>query len=102
MTSQMRCGVPGCRGAARYRFGSDPRAGEVRCGWHGLVYRPVAGRAIRVALVVGTVLVAINQSDVIPGGQLTALVAAKIGLTYLVPFSVSTYSALAANRVHGG
>ena len=102
MTSQTRCGVRGCHGAVRYRFGSDPCAGEVRCGRHGLVYRPVAGRAIRVALVVGTVLVAINQSDVLLGGQLTALVAAKIGLTYLVPFSVSTYSALAANRLHGG
>ena len=30
------------------------------------------------------------------------LIAAKIGLTYTVPFSVSTYSALAANRLHGG
>jgi len=52
-----------------------------------------------VALVVGTILVAINQSDVVLSGHLTALVVAKIGLTYLVPFSVSTYSALTANRL---
>jgi hypothetical protein len=52
-----------------------------------------------VALVVGTILMAINQSDVLLSGHLTSLVAAKIGLTYLVPFSVSTYSALAANRL---
>ena len=32
-------------------------------------------------------------------GHANALVAAKVGLTYLVPFSVSTYSALAANRL---
>ena len=101
MRSQTHCGVLGCRGAARYHLGSGPHGGDVRCGWHGLVYRPVAGRALRVALVVGTVLVAINQSDVILGGHLTTLVAAKIGLTYLVPFSVSTYSALGANRLRG-
>jgi hypothetical protein len=55
-----------------------------------------------VALVVGTILVVINQADVLVSGHLTALVVAKIGLTYLVPFSVSTYSALAANRLHSG
>jgi len=54
-----------------------------------------------VALVVGTILIVINQADVLLGGQLTAVVVAKIGLTYLVPFSVSTYSALAANRLRG-
>jgi len=32
-------------------------------------------------------------------GQLNALVAAKIVLTYLVPYSVSTYSALEVNRL---
>jgi hypothetical protein len=70
-----------------------------RCGRHGLLYRPILGRAIRVALVVGTILFLINQSDVVLKGQLTTLVVAKIALTYLVPFSVSTYSALAANRL---
>jgi len=71
----------------------------MRCRRHALVYGPVSGRAITVALVVGTILVAINQGDVVLSGHLTALVVAKIGLTYLVPFSVSTYSALAANRL---
>jgi hypothetical protein len=52
-----------------------------------------------VALLVGTVLFLINQSDVVLRGELTTLVVAKIGLTYMVPFSVSTYSALAANRL---
>ena len=101
MATQTPCGVSGCRGAAWYRFASATQVPEVRCRWHGLVYRPVCGRAIRVALIVGTILVGINQSDVLMSGDLTALVAAKIGLTYLVPFSVSTYSALAANRLRG-
>ena len=99
MAIQMPCGVSGCCGTARYQFASRAQVPEVRCRWHGLVYPPVCGRAIRVALVVGTILVGINQSDVLLSGHLTALVAAKIGLTYLVPFSVSTYSALAANRL---
>jgi hypothetical protein len=70
-----------------------------RCGLHGLVYWPVCRRAIAVALVVGTILMLINQADVLLTGHASALVVAKIGLTYLVPFSVSTYSALAANRI---
>ena len=48
---------------------------------------------------VGTVLCVINQLDVVLTGPLTPMVLAKIGLTYLVPFCVSSYSALAANRL---
>jgi len=55
-----------------------------------------------VALNVGTLLMVINQGDVLLSGHLTVLIASKILLTYAVPFSVSTYSALAANRLHGG
>ena len=93
------CGVLGCTHVARYRFPSRTEVPDLRCRWHGLVYGPVCRRAFRVALVVGTIVMAINQSDVMLSGQLTSLVMAKIGLTYLVPFSVSLYSALAANRV---
>ena len=56
-------------------------------------------RALRVALVVGVVLFAINQLDVVLGGGLSWVVAAKIALTFLVPYTVSTYSALQVNRV---
>ena len=101
MAPRVLCGVPGCRGLARYQFASPTHLPQMRCRWHGLVYQPVCGRAIRVALVVGTILVGINQADVLLSGHVTALVAAKVGLTYLVPFSVSTYSALAANRLPG-
>jgi hypothetical protein len=59
----------------------------------------VRDRAARVALVVGAVLFAINQLDVVVSGQLTALVAGKIALTFAVPYSVSTYSALQVNRL---
>ena len=56
-------------------------------------------RALRVAAVVGTILFVINQLDVVVSGTLTALVAGKIALTYAVPYSVSTYSALEVNRL---
>jgi hypothetical protein len=71
----------------------------LRCWRHGVSYGPVLRRAVRVALVVGTLIFLINQADVVLSGHLTRLVAVKIGLTYLVPFSVSTYSALALNRI---
>jgi hypothetical protein len=64
-----------------------------------MLYRPVLRRAVYVALVVGTILTAINQGDVLLAGEVTSLVIAKILLTYLVPYSVSTFSALSANRV---
>ena len=88
------CQSPGCAAVASYRFGA-----ELRCLRHALVYPPVLVRALKVAAVVGTILFVINQLDVVLSGHLTAEVLAKIGLTYLVPFGVSTYSALAVNRV---
>ena len=94
----MRCDVPGCGRDARYRFRA-PGGPALRCLRHALVYRPVLRRALAVAAVVGTVLLVINQLDVVLAGRATALVVAKIGLTYLVPFWVSTYSALAANSL---
>lgn len=76
--------------------------GSLPCGRRGVALwpaRPVCRRAIAVALVVGTILMLINQADVLLTGHASAFVVAKIGLTYLVPCSVSTYSALAANRI---
>jgi hypothetical protein len=101
MATHTSCALDSCSRAASYRFVADTQDNGARCGWHALVYWPVCGRAIKVALVVGTILMVINQSDVLLSGHLTAWVACKIVLTYTVPFSVSTYSALAANRHHG-
>ena len=74
---------------------SPLRPPQIRCLRHAILFRPVLRRALRVAVLVGTVLVAINQADVLLRGGLTPGIAAKIALTYLVPFAVSTYSALA-------
>lgn len=56
-------------------------------------------KTIGVAMVVGTVLFAINQLDVVLSGGATARVVAKIALTYLVPFCVSNYGLLIGRHV---
>jgi hypothetical protein len=72
---------------------------DARCLRHAILYPRVRDRALRVAAIVGIVLFAINQLDVVLRGELTLVVAAKILLTFLVPYAVSTYSALQVNRV---
>ncbi|MBS4052975.1 MAG: nitrate/nitrite transporter NrtS [Methylomonas sp.] len=49
-------------------------------------------RAIKVALVVGSILMLINHGDVILSNGLQIKEFIKITLTYLVPYCVSTYS----------
>ena len=44
-------------------------------------------------------LFAINQLDVVLRGEVTWVVLAKIVLTFAVPYTVSTYSALEVNRL---
>jgi hypothetical protein len=93
------CDVPRCGRAAGYRFAANPEEAALRCLRHAVFYRPVRRRALRVAALVGSVLFLINQADVVLSGAVTPAVLAKIGLTYLVPFSVSTYSALGVSRL---
>ena len=53
-------------------------------------------RALKVSAIVGTALIAINQGDLILAGQWPPLW--KLLLTYLVPYSVSSYSTAALMR----
>lgn len=55
---------------------------------------PVLKRSLGVALVIGTVLTAINQGDTILAGQVPNLL--KVALTYLVPLLVASYGAYSA------
>ncbi len=87
-----------CDRPARYAFGAG--RSELRCTRHAVAYSDVRARAVRVALLVGVVLFAINQLDVVLRGEVTPLVIAKTVLTFAVPYSVSTYSALQINRLH--
>jgi hypothetical protein len=54
--------------------------------------------AVKVSLVVGTLLVVINQADALLSGSITRGMIAKILLTYFVPYCVSTYAAVQALR----
>lgn len=59
-------------------------------------------RTIKIALVVGTVLTAINQADVILGGEATLLTWIKTALNYCVPFVVANLGLLAGRRAEPG
>jgi len=61
--------------------------------------RPLLRRSAGIALVVGTVLIAINQGDAIVGGRWSIALVWKVPLTYLVPFLVATWGALVNSRV---
>ena len=63
------------------------------------MHRPMLRRSLGIAAVVGTLLVAINQGDVLLAGRWTPALAWKIPLTYFVPFVVATWGALLSSRV---
>lgn len=60
--------------------------------------RTVVVRAAKTSLLVGTLLVVINQGDVLLDGGPMALSWAKVVLTYFVPYGVSTSSSVASRR----
>jgi hypothetical protein len=65
-----------------------------------IAYRPHLRRTIVIAVVVGTMLFAINQLDVVVRGDATAVVWIKSAVTYVVPFCVANAGVLAASRRH--
>jgi hypothetical protein len=72
-------------------------------GFLELAGRPdVVRRAVRVAVIVGTLLILINYGDRVLAGDLGRSDWVKMGLTYLVPYGVSTWSAVQALREAGG
>jgi hypothetical protein len=60
--------------------------------WHYAISDGVPRRSLIVALIVGTILNLINQGDTMLAGLPPNL--AKLLLTYLVPYLVSTYGAV--------
>jgi hypothetical protein len=54
--------------------------------------------ALRVSLVIGTVLNLINHFDLLAGAPLTSTVALQMGLTYVVPYCVSTHGQVWGRR----
>lgn len=60
--------------------------------------RPHLSRTMRIACVVGTVLFAINQLNVVLAGHATSGTWLKVALTYLTPFVVANYGVLMGSR----
>ena len=70
----------------------------VKCTLCALRHTPMLKRSLTVALVVGTILVLLNQGDTILAGNWKPGLYWKIPLTYLVPFCVATFGALTNSR----
>ena len=97
LPSCVSCGATGLR-----HYYQIDRAGlNLKCFRCVLRHRPRVVTSLKTALVVGTILIAINQGDVLLRGAVSAVIVAKMALTYGVPYCVSTYGALMASRVDG-
>lgn len=72
--------------------GMPARAEDLRPGWAAI------RRSIIIAVLVGSVIITLNQGDVILSGAVTPLVLAKVLITPCVPFCVSLYGAYLAYR----
>ena len=77
----------------------SPDGPRPTCRACALTDGPMLRRSLRVAAVVGTLLLAINQGDIMLSGRWPAALAWKIPLTYLIPFFVATWGALGNSRV---
>ena len=87
-----RCGRS-LAGRSAYLLGSEHRC--LPCAFR---YRPMLKRSLLTALVVGTVLVAINQGGLLVSGAWPASLLWQIPLTYVVPFCVASWGALGNAR----
>lgn len=72
--------------------------GTVKCLPCALLHKPMLKRSAVAAMVVGTILTALNQGDLLLSAQWNNALYWKIPLTYCVPFLVATYGALTNSR----
>jgi hypothetical protein len=61
--------------------------------WATAFRREIVGRAVRTAVLVGSLLAAINHGPALVSGSMSSQRWFQMGLTYLVPYCVATYSA---------
>ncbi len=71
----------------------------IRCLRCALLYGPLMRRSLLVALIVGTILTAINQGNIILRGDFPPSLYWKIPLTYMVPYCVTTTGAILNARL---
>lgn len=62
------------------------------------MHRSIVWRGLRVSAVVGSLLVAINHLPALWSGDLSRMRIFQIGLTYVVPYCVATWSSVSALR----
>ena len=66
--------------------------------WQSFLSRNIQTRALKTAVVVGTLLALINYLDMLVQGSVTPSIVFKIILTYCVPYFVAVYSSVSALR----
>ena len=94
------CGHCGTRLSARRTFLLQTPAGaRLVCLICTLRHRPLWKRSTLTSVVVGTILVSINQGDLLLRGAWPAALTWKIPLTYAVPFCVAAWGYFVNNRV---
>ena len=93
-------GIPASReGTPEVSDRAPPAASQrVKCVRCALQHYPMLRRSLIAALVVGTVLTLLNQSDALLFGQWHNDLYWRIPLTYCVPFCVASYGALTNSR----
>ena len=85
--------------AGRISFDLRTSTGEtLKCFGCALLHIPLIKRSLIASLVVGSVLVVLNQGDVMLSAQWSQALLWKIPLTYAVPYLVSTWGALSNAR----
>jgi hypothetical protein len=92
------CGRYLAGSAAVFRLNGRDRFRRV-CRTCAFTNAAVLRRSLRIAVIIGSVLLVINQGDVLAAGLWRPALAWKIPLTYLVPFIVATWSALTNSRI---
>lgn len=86
-----RCNTELRRSAYEVRLSGTAAYHCLRCA---LMHWPMVQRSLFIGLVVGTVLTAINQGNIIAQGDLPANLAWQVPLTYVVPYCVATLGAI--------
>ena len=63
--------------------------------------RMVVRRTVRIALLVGTILSAVNQGGVLLAGDASGMTWLRVAVNYVIPFCVSNAGVLSGTRAPG-
>ena len=85
--------------ASLYMLRGGGAGGVVRCIRCAFLHWPTLSRSLKIAAIVGSVLVAINQGDIVLSGEVSSALLWKAPLTFATPFAVSLWGAMANARV---